>query len=268
VIWQPYSTAGFERSVVEVDGVRCVIYAIGAGPTVVYFHGGGTHHGFEWAREWASAFRIVFPYHPNFGESGEADFSSFADYAAFHVRLLDRLGLERFHLVGASMGGGIAVEYASRAAAKVERLALVTPAGLAAEGVAPPDFSHLAPQDVPAQFVHDPKFIEPFWPREPHPAFLELRAREGPAAARLRENGAAVDARMRARLADLRMPTLIVWGDDDRVLWPALLPEWKRALPHAQSALIPDGAHLLLDESRAARDRLRVFLLQLEVSSS
>jgi len=258
-----YSTAGFERSLTAVDGVSCVLYAIGSGPTVVYFHGGGTFHGFEWAREWAERFRIVLPYHPNFGESGDADFASLSDYAAHYVRLFATLGLARFHLVGASMGGALAVEYAAREPARVDRLVLVSPAGLSAPDVPPPDFAAVAPEDLPALFVHDPEFIEPFWPRAPGPEFRSLRAREDAAAMRTRQAAAGGEARMRALVRGLPAPTLLLWGDDDRILPVALLREWRRELPAASVAVIPQGGHLLLDESPAARAVARDFLLGL-----
>jgi pimeloyl-ACP methyl ester carboxylesterase len=263
-----YSTAGFQRSVIRVDGVTCVVYAIGAGPTVVYFHGGGTFHGFEWARDWADRFRVVLPYHPNFGESGDADFATLGDYTAHNVRLLEALGLARFHLVGASMGGALAVEYAACRPACVERLVLVSPAGLSAPGVPPPDFSAVAPQDLPALFVHDPKFIEPFWPRAPGPEFRALRAREDAAALRTRQGAATGEARMRALVRGLRAPTLLLWGDDDRILPVALLREWSREQPAATVAIIPQGGHLLLDESLVARVLARDFLLGLPIPAA
>jgi len=263
-----YSTAGFQRSVIRVGGVASVVYAIGAGPVVVYFHGGGTYHGFEWARDWASRFRIVLPHHPNFGESGDADFATLGDYAAHYVRLLDALELTRFHLVGASMGGALAVEYAAREPARVDRLVLVSPAGLSAPGVPPPDFSAVAPQDLPALFVHDPKFIEPFWPRAPGPEFRALRAREDAAAWRTRQDAPAGEARLRALLRGLRAPTLLLWGDDDRILPVALLREWSREQPAATIAIIPQGGHLLLDESPAARMLARDFLLGLPLPAA
>ena len=74
-----YSTEGFDRIVHRVDGIETVTYAIGAGEPLVYFHGGGTFHGFEWVRPLASEFRVFCPYHPNFGESGDAPFDQMAD---------------------------------------------------------------------------------------------------------------------------------------------------------------------------------------------
>jgi pimeloyl-ACP methyl ester carboxylesterase len=263
-----YSTAGFERSVLSVAGIASVVYAIGHGPVVVYFHGGGTFHGFEWARDWASRFRVVLPYHPNFGESGDADFATLSDYAEHYLRLLDQLRLARFHLAGASMGGALAVEYAARAPARIDRLVLVAPMGLTAPDVPPPNFAAVAPQDLPALFVHDPKFIEPFWPRSPGAEFRALRAREDAAALRTRQAAAAGEARMRALVRALVMPTLLLWGAEDHILPATLLPEWRAELPGATAVIIPQGGHLLLDESPAAGVLARDFLQGLAIPSA
>ncbi len=255
-----YSVEGFDRSVASVGGIDCVVYAIGSGPSVVYFHGGGTFHGFEWARDWAQDFRVILPEHPNFGESGDADFADIDDYAAHYRALFLELGLTSFALAGASMGGLLAATYATQNPTQVERLILVSPAGLISGAVKMPDFSTIPLADLPAMFVHDPAFIAPFWPREPSPAWAALRAREGVAAARTRENPGALDARLRRALVKLTLPTLLLWGDDDRILPTALINEWAGVLPHAMQAIIEKGGHLLLDEFVTARERGLAFL--------
>jgi pimeloyl-ACP methyl ester carboxylesterase len=257
---QGYSTDGFDRTVARVDGIDTVIYAIGNGPPVVYFHGGGTFHGFEWARDWGPGFRVILPHHPNFGESGDADFASIDDYAAHYARLFAAIGLDRFHLVGASMGGMLAAEYAALDPASIDRLVLVSPAGLISEAVAMPDFAKVEPAALPAMFVRDPAFIAPFWPTEPSPEWQALRMREAIAAARTREDPAGADGRLRAELRGLTTPTLLLWGEGDRILPVPLIDEWKHALPHAESAVIASGGHLLLDESLPARQRAHDFL--------
>lgn len=255
-----YNTAGFTRTTLNVDGVESVLYEIGSGPPVVYFHGGGTFHGFEWARDWAAQFRVILPYHPNFGESADADFTTIDHYAAHYQRLFAALDLKHFHLVGASMGGLLAATYAALAPETVERLVLISPAGLTGEGVRMPDFAAIASEDLPALFVRDPAFIAPYWPADPSPDWRATRGREAAAAARARGDDLATDALLRMRLHALTMPVLLLWGEDDRILPAPLLAQWQRALPHAQRRVIGAGGHLLLDEFPEARALALAFL--------
>ncbi len=259
-----YSTAGFDRIVHRIDGVETVVYAIGPedgrAPPLVYFHGGGTFHGFEWARPLAGEFRVFCPYHPNFGESGDAAFDGMGDYVAHYELLFPALGLDTFHLAGASMGGHMAARYAAANPGDIDRLALVSPAGLRSDHASMPDFSTVAPADLPKMFVSDPAWIEPYWPADPSPEWLAVRQRESQAAFASREDIAATDSALRQGLRGFEPPTLLLWGEADRIVPPGYAQDWQEVLPHADLEVIPGGSHLLLDEFPAAVDVLRSFL--------
>lgn len=255
-----YSTDGFERIVHRVEGVESVTYAIGEGEPLVYFHGGGTFHGFEWARALASEFRVYCPYHPNFGESGDAAFDEMGDYVSHYELLFPALGLDTFNLAGASMGGHMAARYAAANPGDIDKLALVSAAGLKSERAAMPDFSKIAPADVPKMFVADPAWIEPFWPANPSPEWLAVRLRESAAALASREDLAATDRALRQGLKGFDRPTLLLWGEADRIVPLGFARDWQDVLPHAELEVIPGGSHLLLDEFPAAVDALRRFL--------
>lgn len=255
-----YSTAGFERIVHRIDGVETVTYAVGSGRPLVYFHGGGTFHGFEWARPLAEHFRVYCPYHPNFGESGDADFGGMADYVTHYEMLFAALGLEEFHLSGASMGGHMAARYAAANPHEIDRLVLISPAGLHSDRASIPDFAGIALQDIPAMFVADPEWVARFWPAEPSAEWLALRARESAAAMRSREDLAETDRILRAGLKGFDRPTLLLWGADDRIVPLPFAEEWQQAIPQARLQAIPGGSHLLLDEFPEAVEALRDFL--------
>jgi pimeloyl-ACP methyl ester carboxylesterase len=259
-----YSLEGFDRYAVTIDGIESVRYEIGEGAPLVYFHGGGTYHGFGWARELADRFRLILPYHPNFGESGDADFRSIEAYADHYARLFAAIGLARFHLVGASMGGLLAATYAAQHGDQVARLVLVSPAGLSNPAAPMPDFAAIPPDELPGLFVTDRDFIAPYWPRHPGPDWLALRAREAGASMRARGEDGQTENRLRARLPALTMPVLLLWGTADRILPCPLLDDWRAALPAARSLVIPDGSHLLLDEFAQARAATKDFLLGLD----
>jgi pimeloyl-ACP methyl ester carboxylesterase len=255
-----YSTEGFDRIVHRVDGIETVTYAIGAGEPLVYFHGGGTFHGFEWVRELAGEFRVFCPYHPNFGESGDAPFDQMADYVTHYEMLFPALGLDTFHLAGASMGGHMAARYAAASPGDIDKLALVSAAGLKSDHAAMPDFGKVAPADLPKMFVADPAWIAPYWPADPSPEWAALRARESAAAFASREDADATDRALRDGLKGFDRPTLLLWGENDRIVPLGFAEEWHEVLPHAELAVIPGGSHLLLDEFPAAVEALRAFL--------
>lgn len=255
-----YSTEGFERIVHRVEGVETVTYAIGEGVPLVYFHGGGTFHGFEWVRPLAGEFRVYCPYHPNFGESGDAAFGGIGDYVAHYELLFPALGLDTFHLAGASMGGHMAARYAAANPGDIDKLVLNAPAGLLSEHAAMPDFSKVAPADLPGMFVSDPAWIEPFWPADPSPEWLAVRQRESAAAFASREDLAATDKALRQGLKGFDRPTLLLWGEADRIVPVGYAQDWQAVLPQAELAVIPGGSHLLFDEFPAAVEALRTFL--------
>jgi pimeloyl-ACP methyl ester carboxylesterase len=255
-----YSTEGFDRIVHRVDGIETVTYAIGEGEPLVYFHGGGTFHGFEWVRPLADEFRVYCPYHPNFGESGDAPFDQMADYVSHYEMLFPALGLDTFHLAGASMGGHMAGRYAAANPDDIDRLVLNAPAGLISQHASMPDFSKVAPADLPKMFVSDPAWIEPYWPANPSPEWQALRDRESRAAFASREDLATTDRALRDGLKGFDRPTMLLWGSEDRIVPVGYSVDWMTLLQHAELAVIQGGGHLLFDEFPAAVDALRRFL--------
>lgn len=255
-----YSVEGFDRIVNRVEGIDSVTYALGEGPALVYFHGGGTFHGFEWVRPLADRFRVYCPYHPNFGESGDADFTGIGDYVAHYELLLPALGLETFHLAGASMGGHLAARYAGANPGDIDKLVLVSPAGLQSHRASMPDFTQVAPEDISAMFVADPLWVEPFWPKVPSAEWASLRQRESAAAFRSREDLATTDRLIRDSLAGFDRPSLLLWGENDRIVPLGYAQGWQEVLPQARLEVIPGGSHLLLDEFPEAVEVMAEFL--------
>src|SRR6202000_2334394 len=101
------------RREVVINGRTVVYYEGGSGPTLLFFHGGGTWEGIDFAADWAKRFRVVFPYHPGWGESEDNPvLKSMGDHVRRYLDFLDALKIDRFHLVGLSLGGLMAGEFA------------------------------------------------------------------------------------------------------------------------------------------------------------
>jgi pimeloyl-ACP methyl ester carboxylesterase len=109
-------------------------------------------------------------------------------------------------------------------------------------------------------FVADPEWAAPYWPAEPSPEWQALRARESAAAYRSREDLAETDQLLRTGLKGFEQPTLLLWGESDRIVPPGFAEEWQKAIPQAELKVIPGGSHLLLDEFPEAVEALRDFL--------
>jgi pimeloyl-ACP methyl ester carboxylesterase len=256
-----YSTAGFERVELALGGVRTVLYRAGRGEPVVYLHGGGTWHGFEFARDWLDRFHVILPYHPGFGESADdPTIDSVHDHVLRYLELLDVLKLPRVSLVGASLGGRIAAEFAVSHAGRLNRLALVSPAGLPSPDHPMPDFARIAPAELRAYFSRNRDFVRQWWPDEPDAEFLSGRAREGASLHRLTRAGSINSERIGRWLHRVTLPTLVIWGRDDRILPAGLAALWGARLPNATVRIIDGAGHLLLDESPDARRVVADFL--------
>jgi pimeloyl-ACP methyl ester carboxylesterase len=260
VSWQdtsPFDTEGFERWQYEIGGVRTVVYTIGQGRPVVYWHGGGTWHGFAWAREWTDRFKMILPYHPGFGESGDdPEISSMDDYVAHYVELCDAMGLRNFGLVGTSFGGYLAAAFAIAHPSLVAKLVLVCPGGISSPDFPMANFRETSPEELPRLFVHDLAVIESFWPDR----FAERAGRESQYAAKGFAPSSTSGPKLLRRAKRITMPTLVVWGEKDGVLPAGRAPPWGEAVPHAALRIVENAGHLLLDESAAARDAVKDFL--------
>lgn len=251
-----FDTRGFARAEYSVRGVRTVLYSIGDGPKVMYWHGRGTWHGFAWARELQSHYRVLLPYHPGFGESADAPgIGSLADYLSHYETLLDQLQLSPLPLIGASFGGLLAAHFALGHPERISKLILAAPSGLSSPDYPPPDYRHVPLEALPAWFIVDTALLAPFWPDR----WVERREREQASGERALA-GSRTGAAFASDLEALKTPTLVLWGRRDRILPVGLASLWQQALPHAKLRIVDNAGHLLLDESAEARRELEIFL--------
>jgi len=257
------TSLAFDRLTFDVNGVPTVVLAAGAeaAPALVFLHGAGTFHGWGFAEEWSSQFRVLIPYHPGYGESGDIEgLRDVYDIVLHYVDLFDQLGLTSdVNLVGFSLGGLIAARFAIEQKHRLRRLVLVAPAGLRVPGVDVDDLFRIPPEELAGRLVHRMETIEPFLPTDPHDVdFIVDRYRETRTTAIMMWEQ-PYDRVLPRWLGRVDIPTLVVWGEDDRLVPPELAPAWVGLLPSATSALFPPAGHLVLDESAAAREAVARF---------
>lgn len=251
---------GFERERLNVNGVDVVMLTAGSGPPLLFLHGAGTWHGFDFALPWAASHRVLIPFHPGWGESGDSEaMTTIHDYVMHYLDLIDQLGLDEVDLAGFSMGGRMAATFTSEHRRRVRRLALVAPAGLEVPGHPLTDFSKIAPADIPGYLTEDVPALLRHAPSEPGPEWQAQRAREGGNFFKLLETG-LLDPKFSRWLHRITVPALLVWGEKDRTTPVQQADAWRNALPDLQFRSFAGAGHLVLDEKPEAVELIGDFL--------
>jgi len=216
--------AGAESRSTIVEGYRVHYYALGpsSGPPVVLVHGLGGR-----AEDWQNlapyltrvGYRVYLPDLPGYGQSeNPAGFSySVPDEAGVVVGFLDALGLKQVDLGGWSMGGWIVQRIAAEHPERVRKLMLFDSAGLALKPDWNTDLFTPATADELSQLD---ELLMPHPPRVPDFVAIDILRHSKQHAWVIRR---ALASMLRGRdatdrlLPGLKMPTLIVWGELDRI---------------------------------------------------
>jgi pimeloyl-ACP methyl ester carboxylesterase len=249
-------TAGFERLHLNVNGTATTVLALGnpANPPLVFFHGAGTFHGWEFARPWATSFRVLIPFHPGFGESDDfTGLRSIDDLVLHYAKLFDLLGLHSdVNLVGFSLGGRLAARFAIAHHHRLRRLVLVAPAGLHVPEAPAPDLFLIPGDQLPGLLAHRFDTIEKYLPTSSHDVdFATDRYREMRTVAMLTWDD-PIDRVIPRWLGTVPVPTTVLWGQHDALIPPGQAPAWAALVPGATVQIFGEAGHLVLDESTAA----------------
>jgi len=243
-----------------IDGVKTVVYTAGKGEPLVFFHGAGTMDGFDFAETWTDQFRVIAPYHPGWGESGDdPSFTDLHDYVMHYLELFDALGLEKFNLAGLSLGGYLAAKFASEHGHRVKRLALIAPAGIADPDHPMLDIIALPGDQIPALLVSNFEILKKHLPEKPAIDFIAARYRESTTVARLLWERPA-DPKFMRYLHRITMPTLIIWGDEDKIIPVQQTQVWRKLIPNAEIMVFKGAGHLVHLEKPEALQAVAKFL--------
>lgn len=247
---------------VPVEGIGSVPVEVtdrGAGRPVLLLHGGAGPQsvaGFA-ERLAAQGVRVLAPVHPGFGGTPRPEeLSSVRGLAALYVALLDEIGLTDVIVVGNSIGGWIAAEMALLGSERITGVVLVDAVGIEVPDHPVVDFFGLDIAQVADFSYHDPDAFR-IDPATMNPA--QLAAMAGNRAALAVYGGAMTDPGLAARLAAVTVPTLVLWGESDRIVDPDYGRAFAAAVPGAEFHLLPGTGHvpqietpeLLLDAVRA-----------------
>jgi pimeloyl-ACP methyl ester carboxylesterase len=223
---------------IKVGSLNIRYFAGGQGDPLIIIHGGG-----DGARSWlrnakdlSRHYSVYIPDLPGFGHSQSAnDRFHLPEYVAFIEDFSSTLGIKRFHLIGHSIGGGIALHYALKFPQKVKGLVLVSSWCLGIEAAL---WVRLLSHPALCRSLGEAGiavlkgvkwlarlFYAPFRFANP---LTRVKMDIGRTMITLRGQTTV----LQDRLAELTMPTLLVWGAGDHIV-PA-------AHAYAAAQLIPD----------------------------
>jgi len=217
----------------------------GDGSPLLFLHpAGGAGAWLPFHAELAGSFGVYAPEHPGFGASGDfPDLDDVHDLAFHYIDVLDSIGLDRAVVVGASFGGWIAAELAAYAPSRVERLVLIDPIGLYVPGQPIGDLFAMTPPQKLAALFADPGAAASFFPAEPDIDFLMAIFRNETAFARFAWHPFCHDPKLPRLLPRITAPTLVLWGEQDRLVPAAHGERYAELIPDARLQFLPGAGH-------------------------
>lgn len=226
----------------------------GQGAPLVYLHAaGGLQEGSPWLGALARHYTVYAPWHPGWGPStGLEHLDDVRDLATYYLDLFDALGLRRVALVGHSFGGMVAAEVAAQCGAYVDKLVLVAPVGLWRDDAPVADIFTMSPRELVEAAVADPtgplaqQLVQQQVEEPERQAALQLERIQALAAAG-KFLWPIPDKGLKKRLHRITAPTLLLWGEADRLVPPVYAEEFRARLVNApvQVQVVPGAGHLL-----------------------
>src|SRR5689334_9625802 len=265
----------------DVDGGQVNYVDMGSGDArpVLFVHGlgGCWQNWLENIPRVAQERRVIAPDLPGFGSSEmPLDPISIPGYGRFLDKLLDRLGVDEVVVVGNSMGGFIGAELAIQCPARVERLVLVSAAGIsitnvrrrpvqtwgrAAAAFGAYGAAHLRPMIVRPRLRH---IALGYVVRHPTRLRADLCWEIMSGAGRPGFGdalNALLDYDFQDRLGDIRAPTFIVWGHEDMLVPVEDASEFERLIPNSRKVIFEDTGHVpMLERPQTFNALLMEFL--------
>jgi pimeloyl-ACP methyl ester carboxylesterase len=262
----------------NIAGVRLHVRDTGprTAPVLIMLHGfaSSLHTWQPWADALDSTYRIVRFDLPGSGLSAPDPSGDYSDARTLSLMnaLMDSLHIQRATIIGNSMGGRFAWQFAARYPARVSTLVLISP-----DGFASPGFEYNKAPEVPAA-LSLMRYVLPKWllrmnlaPAYAHAntltdslttRYYELLRAPGARAAMLQRMHETVLADPAPLLKQIQAPTLLLWGTEDAMIPFSNAADYLKLIPHATLVPLPGLGHLPFEEAPAAAlVPLRAFLV-------
>lgn len=245
-----------------VDGLHMTYYRGGprnGAQTIVLLHGYSADKQVwpRFARHLLDRYQVIIP---DLGGHGDSDFlpeQSYSAPAQAHrvALLLDQLHIDQVHIAGNSMGGFISAHFALAYPQRTLSLGLVDAAGV--KSPRPSELEQMLAAGRNPFIVHS---------REEFDAFYAMTMSKPPllpgfVLAAIAQQYEARQARLQkifddfhdrdlldGRLGEIAAPTLVLWGNEDRLIDVSAAEVWSAGLPHGQKVIEQGIGHMPMME--------------------
>ena len=235
------------RRTITLQGIDVQLTRRGSGPSLLFLHGGdGPQEHLSFFGGLTQHFEVIAPVHPGFAGSPIPEhFDHLDDLVYLYLDLMDALDLPDTVLMGCAMGGWVAVEMAVRTTQRLSHLILVDAVGIKpgdrdTRDIA--DIFALPDAEVTRLLFHDASKA----PRRADlsEAQLTVMAAERIAHALYTWDPYMHNPKLCFRLHRINVPTLLIWGANDRLVSVDYAKAYRTMLPQAQLVVIPEAGHL------------------------
>lgn len=244
---------------IQLRGRKVWVVEEGKGVPLLYLHGFVDIHGVteSWMPFHEGLFqgaRVIAPAHPACAQSEDNDeIDSIEDLVFHYLEVIDALGLDQFYLAGACVGGWVAAEIAVHHPEKVLGLALIGATGLFVPGSSIGDIFMMS---QPERGMSYATLREMLFNSADHPSALELFPDgRGPIENEVRRYQMLrltsqfgfkppylYDRKLRDRLHRITSPSLIIWGERDRMVPLPHGHAYAERIPNTRGLEIIEGA--------------------------
>src|SRR5487761_203374 len=235
----------------EIGGAKLRALEAGSGETVLFLHGAGGLAWYPLLEMMSAERRVIAPEHPGFGRSELPSWlGSVSDLAFFYLDLLAALDLKTVHLVGHSLGGWTAAEIAIRSTSRLRSLSLLAPAGVPALDEPYGDIFLWSPEEHARNSFYESSLAEEQI-RSLATADIDVMLQNRAAAARLAWSPRLHNPQLPHWLHRIDVPTLVVWGEEDRICPFSCRRDFLANIRGAQLRSLPRSGHALHTERPA-----------------
>lgn len=252
---------GLDEEFVNVEGINISLYKNHniKRPTIFMLHGfsADKDNWIRFAKYFDADFNLLIP---DLAGHGKTDFDKEWDYslpvqAERLLKLINHFQIEKVHIIGNSMGGGIAAHFAKNYPDRVLTLAMIDPAGVVAPK--PSDMDIMLREGKNPFSIRDRDEFDSFYamtmehpPWAPDFVLQFIAERYQHRRSQLLRIFADFHAHylLEDQLKTIQSPTLLIWGDQDRLLHVSSVDVWQAGIQNIETKIYTGIGHMAMME--------------------